>query len=106
MINETELDDVSINDFIEQTPSSFSLLMNEIDSDFNLYNKFINCTEDDQKILLQEVIEIELSKIEQNHFVGDTEDCQHCFSRIPPAIRKQLMKKHVPIVSFLEFFCD
>lgn len=104
LVNENELDDVSIDDFIPSSPSSFSLLMtNDIsDSDFN-FNDFINCTEEQQNKMLKEVFELELSEVEQSHnhhpdIDGVTlEDFDLCFARIAPAIRKRLLKKHVPI---------
>mgnify|MGYP006938790953 CR=1 FL=1 len=87
---------------------------------FNL-NDFINCTEDEQSMLLDRVIEFELTKLRNNkrhssmtnddkHLdlddnddddVVKEEDSNLCFSRISPTIRKQLLKKHVPLVSFM-----
>ncbi|KAH9423506.1 R3H domain-containing protein 4-like [Dermatophagoides pteronyssinus] len=110
LINETDLDDeISINDFIQSSPSSFTLLMDSCTNPLFNLNDFINCTEDEQSILLDRVIEFELEKHHWkdstiiNNDVDDdienvcVEDSNLCFSRISPTIRKQLLKKHVPL---------
>ena len=115
LINETDLDDeISINDFIQSSPSSFTLLMDSCTNPLFNLNDFINCTEDEQSILLDRVIEFELEKHHWkdstiiNNDVDDdienvcVEDSNLCFSRISPTIRKQLLKKHVPLVCFLK----
>ncbi|KAH7640811.1 R3H domain-containing protein 4 [Dermatophagoides farinae] len=120
LINESELDDeLSIDDFIpsSSSPSSFTLLMDSCTNQLFNLNDFINCTEDEQSMLLDRVIEFELTKLRNNkrhssmtnddkHLdldddddddVVKEEDSNLCFSRISPTIRKQLLKKHVPL---------
>ncbi|UXI18013.1 Signal peptidase complex catalytic [Sarcoptes scabiei] len=109
ILNENNLEEISIEDFIQNSsPSSFSLLVNEIDS-FIDYNVLINCTEDQQKILLGEEKDCDFNLTHQKIDGNNVDDCfedkrkeiadnfHQCFARIAPHIRKRLLQQHVPI---------
>lgn len=100
LINESELEAVSINDFIPQYTSPFALLLQDLDHTIDL-NSFINCTEDEQRAMIGQDIELEhCSHSEESELHCSEKDSEQCFFRIDPKIRKQLLKKHIPLVGF------
>lgn len=101
---ESELEAVSIDDFIPQTTSPFALLMQNLNEGID-FNAFINCTEDQQNRLFEDC-DIELESEDCSLFQVNNRfskrcfetDSTRCFNRIDVQIRKKLMKKHVPLV--------
>ncbi|KAJ6224526.1 hypothetical protein RDWZM_003071 [Blomia tropicalis] len=100
---ESELEAVSIDDFIPQTTSPFALLMQNLNEGID-FNAFINCTEDQQNRLFEDC-DIELESEDCSLFQVNNRfskrcfetDSTRCFNRIDVQIRKKLMKKHVPL---------
>lgn len=93
-VNESELEEISINDFIPQTPSPFSMLLATLDNGGFDLNDFINCTEEEQVDMIGRDIQLEHCSINK-----DDDDSSGCFLRIKPHMRRQLLKKQPPIVS-------
>ena len=99
LVNESELEPISINDFIPQYTSPFALVLQNLDQTFDL-NSLINCTEDEQRNLIGPEIQFD-----QGFHLDETicehssdKDSEQCFFRIDPKIRKQLIKRHIPLV--------
>ena len=99
LVDETELEAVSIDDFIPQITSPFALLLQNLDHVIE-FNEFINCTEEKQWELIGHDIKLEHCSFTEEPGLEcvDFVDSRRCFSRIDPNIRQQLVKKHVPIV--------
>lgn len=110
---ESELEAVTINDFITQTTSPFALLMQNLDQTIDL-NTFLDCTEDEQRDLFSQDIKLEhCSFLDEPDIECPEKDSRQCFFRIDPKIRKQLVKKHIPIgilssieTKIVQFFKD
>ena len=100
LVNEDELEAVSINDFITPSTSPFAMLLQNLDRVIE-FDQLINCTEEQQRDLIGQDIELEhCSFLEQPDDFKDfgDKDSRRCFFRIDANIRQQLLKKHVPLV--------
>lgn len=101
LVDEGDLEAVSIDDFIPQTTSPFAMLLQKLDH-FMEFNEFINCTEEEQRDLIGEDIKLEHCSFPEEAQLDSLEfpekDSRRCFFRIDPNIRHQLIKKHVPLV--------
>ena len=106
LINEEDIEEVSIDDFIECSRSPFTMLMESLDCSSSTYSRFMNCTEDEQNRLLgirnrrktkhnDEDIDEDILEERLNSPSSEAR-----FSRIDAKIRKQLLTKHIPLVSF------
>ena len=106
LINEEEIEEVSIDDFIESSPSPFTMIMETWGSSNSTYSRFMNCTEDEQNRLLgirrrkpkqdseEEDIDLDILEEELHSLSPDAR-----FSRIDSEIRKHLLSRHIPLVS-------
>lgn len=94
-----ELNDISIYDFIPQTVSAFAQLLMEKEN-MKIWNDFVNCTEEQQTLLLDEIDKDigsdEKSADNRNVHVGFSAD--EAFKRIDADLKNLLKKKHLPLV--------
>jgi hypothetical protein len=105
-----ELNDISIYDFIPQTVSAFAQLLMEKEN-MKAWNDIINCTEDQQNELLDNLKKESKLKNEANDSnQSDSRRIQpgfsadQCFKRIDADLKNMLKKKHIPLVSFKSIF--
>lgn len=105
-----ELNDISIYDFIPQTVSAFAQLLMEKEN-MKAWNDIINCTEDQQNELLDNLEkEHKLQNEAIDHNQSDNRRIQpgfspdQCFKRIDADLKNMLKKKHIPLVSFKSIF--
>uniref|UniRef100_A0A2L2YGQ5 R3H domain-containing protein n=1 Tax=Parasteatoda tepidariorum TaxID=114398 RepID=A0A2L2YGQ5_PARTP len=96
-----EIQELSIHDFIKPSMSVFTEFFMRKD-DIEIWNEFINCTQDNEKWFIKNVtIEVEESNESTTNYDGR---CDHpaysasiCFRKIDGDLRLMLKKKHVPM---------
>lgn len=102
LVNESEqLDTISITDFVAPKQSPFSLLLQNYD-----YDKFLNFSADDEHDLVLEQRCAMTEEIELEEVNNIVDSARTHFARIQTSLRRELMKKHLPMVCFTNLIVE
>lgn len=86
LVNENELQAISITDFVPAKRSPFLQLLQDLE-----YDEFLNYETHDHQLASRPCTEeIELEEV--------TLDANSCFSRVQAKLRRELLKKNFPVV--------
>ncbi|GIX87826.1 r3H domain-containing protein 4 [Caerostris darwini] len=104
-----ETQELSIHDFIPQNVSVFSKMFVHRDN-FEIWNKFMNCTQDNEEWFKKNI------KFDEPETLVDSGDAKYdlhsdhpayiassCFQKIDGDLRFMLKKKHVPLGTLIHF---
>ena len=100
-----EVEDISIYDFIPQTVSAFAQLLIHKEN-IRAFNELINCTEDQQNALLDQLNDNTKEQTIHN-FANNPNDerravdkfsADECFKRIDSDLKTLMKKKRIPLV--------
>ena len=104
ILGDEELNDISIYDFIPETVSTFAQLLIQKEN-IEAFNEFINCTEEQQNEILDEMRERSDGSIQSEFDAtftdNSTSNADQCFGRIDSDLKNLFKRKRIPLVSRL-----